>query len=248
MSAPYVVGDSSPFLKRVLIPFWVIRIIIMIVHIGLYGIVVAGLSVFRNDRHRLFEEYHSSLTYDTLLAVSVVMMVIILVCLILDIVCIVKRARRTLSPPFFLGVNISQSIIYTVSFILGMIGAHNGVVSIVISVIVLLSFLGLLIYAAVVFHQYRKGSLRGTYAPTHNPELHNPEVHNLVQGNTAYGPQTTYPQPYAQDYPRTAAFYDPQAASEATAYGGQGYAPQPYESQQQGFEMSQRPVAAASAV
>ncbi|KXX78245.1 pH-response regulator protein palF/prr-3 [Madurella mycetomatis] len=243
MSAPYVVGDSSPFLKRVLIPFWIIRIIIMLVQIALYALVIAAIGLFRDDPQRLFDEYHTELNVDAVLAVAAVMMIIILICLILDLVSIIKRARRTLSPPFFLGVNVAQSVFYTVTFILGMIGAHNGALSIGISVIVLLSFLGLLIYAAVVFHQYRKGSLRGTYAPTHNPE-----VHNLVQGNTAYGPQTTYPQPYAQDYPRANPFYDPQAASQATGYGGQGYAPQPYEPQQHSIEMNQRPAATATGV
>jgi hypothetical protein len=137
MSAPYVVGDSSPFLKRVLIPFWIIRIIIMIVQIGLYGLVIAGLGVFKDDIHRLEAEYNTSLNYNAVLAVSCIIMAIILLCLILDIVCIVKRARRTLSPPFFLGVNITQSIFYIVNFILSMVGAHNGALSIGIGVIIL---------------------------------------------------------------------------------------------------------------
>jgi hypothetical protein len=85
-----------------------------------------------------------------------------------------------------------------------------------------LSFLGLLIYASIVFHQYRRGSLRGTYAKANSPE-----GHNLV-ANTGYphNPQ----QAYAHDYPKTA-YYDAQAVSQAQAYGGQGYpaAPQAYE-------------------
>ena len=137
MSPPYVVGDSSPFLKRVLIPFWVIRILIMLIQIALYGLVIAGLGVFKKDAERLGAEYNTSLSYNSVLAVSCVMMAIILLCLILDIVCIVKRARRTLSPPFFLGVNITQSFFYFINFILSMIGARNGAVSIVIGVFIL---------------------------------------------------------------------------------------------------------------
>ncbi|KAK4154123.1 hypothetical protein C8A00DRAFT_43100 [Chaetomidium leptoderma] len=173
-----------------------------------------------DDIDRLGTEYNTSLTYNSVLAISCVIMAIILLCLILDIVCIIKRARRTLSPPFFLGVNITQSVFYVINFILTMIGAHNGVLSIVIGVLILLSFLGLLIYAAVVFHQYRRGSLRGTYV-----QANNPEVHNLV-ANTGYpapAPHTTHPeQSYAQDYPKTA-YYDQQAVAQAQAYGGQGY-------------------------
>ncbi len=137
MSPPYVVGDSSPFLKRVLIPFWIVRILVMVVQIGLYALVVAGLGVFKDDIQRLYAEYNTKLQYNAVLAVSCVIMAIILLCLILDIVCIVKRARRTLSPAFFLGVNIVQSLFYIVNFVLTMIGARNGVLSIVIGVLIL---------------------------------------------------------------------------------------------------------------
>lgn len=137
MSPPYVVGDSSPFLKRVLIPFWIIRILIMLVQIGLYALVVAGLGVFKDDVERLYAEYNTKLNYNAVLATSCIIMAIILLCLILDIVCIVKRARRTLSPPFFLGVNIAQSVFYIVNFILTVIGARNGALSIGIGVLIL---------------------------------------------------------------------------------------------------------------
>jgi hypothetical protein len=137
MPPPYVVGDSSPFLKRVLIPFWVVRVIVMLIQIGLYGLVIAGLGVFKDDVQKLWDEYNTSLNYDAVLAVSCIIVVIILLCLILDIVCIIMRARRTLSPPFFLGVNITQSVFYVVNFILSLVNAHNGVISIVIGVIIL---------------------------------------------------------------------------------------------------------------
>lgn len=137
MAPPYIVGDSSPFLKRVLIPFWVVRILVMLVQIGLYALVVTGLGVFKDDVQKLYDEYNTHLAYETVLAVSCVIMVIILLCLILDLVCIIMRARRTLSPPFFLGVNITQSVFYVVNFVLTMVNAHNGVLSIVIGVIIL---------------------------------------------------------------------------------------------------------------
>lgn len=137
MSAPFIVGDSSPFLKRVLIPFWVIRILIMLIQIALYGIVIAGLSIFKDDMRRLANEYNTALSYNAVFAVSCIIIAIVLLCLILDIVCIVKRARRTLSPPLFFGINLAQSLFYTVNFILAMIGARNGAVSIIISIVML---------------------------------------------------------------------------------------------------------------
>ncbi|KAJ4291369.1 hypothetical protein N0V88_006378 [Collariella sp. IMI 366227] len=90
MAAAYVVGDSSPFLKRVLIPFWVVRILIMLVQIGLYGLVITGLGVFKDDVHRLAQEYNTNLNYSAVMAISCIIMAIILLCLILDIVSIVK--------------------------------------------------------------------------------------------------------------------------------------------------------------
>ncbi|KAK3997902.1 pH-response regulator protein palF/prr-3 [Cladorrhinum sp. PSN332] len=230
MPQAYIVGDSSPFLKRVLIPFWVIRIIIMLIQIAIYALLVAGLGIYKDDSRRLFDEYNTKLAYNTVLAVACVIMGITLLCLILDIVCIIKRARRTLSPGFFLGANVSQSLFYTVSFILGMIGARPNAITAVVQVIILLSFLGLLIYASVVFHQYRKGALRGNYAPAHNPESH-----KLVStGNTGFPQSTPYGQDYPQEYPK-ATYYD--GASQA--YSGQAYAaPQP---QQTGYEPNRAP-------
>ncbi|KAK4247514.1 hypothetical protein C7999DRAFT_14443 [Corynascus novoguineensis] len=212
MSRPFIVGDSSPFLKRVLIPFWVIRILIMIIQITLYVLVIVGLDVFRDDLERLYDEYHTTLSYDAVFAISCVIMVIILLCLVLDIVCIVMRARRTLTPPFFLGVNIAQSTFYVVNFGLTMAGPRNGVASIVISVLILLSFLGLLVYASVIFHQYRTGSLNGgAYVPAGDPE-----VHNFV-AETSYPPIADVPRPprhsYTSDYPNQLSYGE----------GAQGY-------------------------
>jgi hypothetical protein len=57
-----------------------------------------------------------------------------------------------------------------------------------------LSFFGMLIYAGVVYHHYRKGTLRGKYIPAPNP------AQNLETGQqyatgleppTAYPPETT---------------------------------------------------------
>ena len=137
MPPPYIIGDSSPFLKRVLIPFWVIRCIVMLIQIGLYGLLIAGLGVFKDDVQKLWDEYNTNLNYDAVLAVSCIIMAIVLLCLILDITCIIMRARRTLSPSFFLGVNITQSVFYVVNFILSLVNAHNGVLSIIIGVIIL---------------------------------------------------------------------------------------------------------------
>ncbi|KAL1840792.1 hypothetical protein VTJ49DRAFT_7747 [Mycothermus thermophilus] len=218
---PYVVGDSSPFLKRVLIPFWVIRILIMFIQIIVYGLIVAGLGLYKEDAKRLSDQYNTGLNYDAVLAVSVIIMLIVLACLILDIVSIVKRAKRTLSPRFFLIINCIQTTFYLVNFILSMIGPRTAA-AIVINVIIFLSFLGLLIYAAVVFHQFRTGKLKGgTYVQTHNPE-----VHNLVPGSTAYPSQTgSYPPSEYPPKPEQPYYYGQQQQQPAQYAGPQAYEP-----------------------
>ena len=137
-SSPYIVGESSPFLKRVLIPFWVLRIIILIVEIGIYGLLVAALIAAKDEiEDDLKDKYNTSLGWSAALAISLVCVLIFLVCLILDIVCIIKRARRTLSPPFFLGVNIGQTVVFTINFILSLIGARPNPIGIIVAVVIL---------------------------------------------------------------------------------------------------------------
>lgn len=135
MSKHQVIGDS-PFLKRVLIPFWVIRILVMVVDIGIYGLAIGTIATYKNDiDDELYDAGYGSQTTTTLIAILAVVMILIIACLALDIVCIVKRARRTLSPKFFLIVNVAQTIIWTIMFVLSMLGARAGL-AIVLGVIV----------------------------------------------------------------------------------------------------------------
>ncbi|KAK0612104.1 hypothetical protein B0T14DRAFT_440594 [Immersiella caudata] len=166
MTAPFVRRESSPFLKRVLIPFWILRVLILLIGIAFYALTLAALIVFEddilnhNDIRKLESEYDTKLALGTLKAVTGVIMGIQLICLILELTCIVKRCRRTLSPGFFLGTNVVQSTFVIVNFALSMVGARTpGTIGISVAILVL--FLVFLIYAAVVYHKYRKGELDG---------------------------------------------------------------------------------------
>lgn len=135
MSKHQVVGDS-PFLKRVLIPFWVVRILVMVVDIAIYGLAIGTIVAFKDDLDdELYDDGYSSQTTTTVIAILAVVMILIIACLALDIVCIVKRARRTLSPKFFLIVNILQTILWTIMFVLSMLGARAGL-AIVLGIVV----------------------------------------------------------------------------------------------------------------
>lgn len=127
MGQPYIVGDSSPFLKRVLIPFWVIRIIVMVGTIGVYAVAIAAVSSLRDsDVGRGFSSGDIKKAKSIILAIAAVVMVLVLICLILDIVSIVKRSRRKLSPRFFLISNVLQTTLWLVLFILSMVGGTSG--------------------------------------------------------------------------------------------------------------------------
>lgn len=124
MAVQYVVGDSmSPFMKRVLIPFWVVRILFMVIQIIIYGLAI-GFTIAASSRSG--NHYNSfSGRAGGALAIAIVVAILIIVCLALDIVCIVKRARRTLSPRFFLIVNVIQTVFWAVMFILSMVGVRT---------------------------------------------------------------------------------------------------------------------------
>ena len=123
MSRRYNVGES-PFMKRVLIPFWVVRILVMLIDIGAYAILIGFAARYRSDLEIALDE-SDGINYKTAIAVLSVILSIIAICLILDIVCIIMRGRRSLSPPFFLVVNVIQTTIWTILFILSMVGART---------------------------------------------------------------------------------------------------------------------------
>lgn len=138
----HVPGDESPFLKRVLVPFWVVRILIMGIDIIAYGLVIGVLAAYQNndgnvqvkvnghlenndDFQDFKNKYNLKSTINTAIAVLSVVLVIIIVCLILDIVCIFKRSKRSLTPKFFLIVNVVQTTFWTIMFIMSFFGAYT---------------------------------------------------------------------------------------------------------------------------
>ncbi len=124
-------GAESPFfLKRVLIPFWIVRVLVMLICIAAYALLVGIIAAHAHDtdvEQMLSDNYGTSMMIKTIIAYLSVMLFIVGVCLLLDIICIIKRARHTLMPPFFLGVNIFQTLVWTVFFILGMLGPRSAV-------------------------------------------------------------------------------------------------------------------------
>lgn len=137
MAKHHIVGDESPFMKRVLIPFWVVRDLVMLFEMVLYGILIAAIVAAKDDLDQQFSsEYGTTSSITAAIAIAVVILLIITACLALDIVCMVKRSRRTLTPPFFFGVNIAQTVIWTILFVLSMIGSARSALTILIGIII----------------------------------------------------------------------------------------------------------------
>ncbi|KAM7192398.1 hypothetical protein V8F20_008858 [Naviculisporaceae sp. PSN 640] len=263
MPDPYIIGDSSPFLKRVLIPFWVIRIIIMLAELAIYGLFIGAVGAYSRELDEVGVDRKAR---GTVIGIIAVIMVLILICLILDIVCIVKRSRRTLSPRFFLIVNVLQTTLWLVFFILSAVGAQSGL-SIGIGVVILyvlfffitsqpfhprtnadlstprLSFLGLLIYASVVFHQFRTGKLGGgKYEPAFNPAGTGGIANQTPQ---PYAPTTPYGQAdYGVPMPQQTVYGQQTAQSQVYGYGQPQTDVKPQQSHVYGYEQQtqQQPV------
>ncbi|RGP72499.1 cys met metabolism pyridoxal phosphate-dependent enzyme [Fusarium sporotrichioides] len=158
----YVVGESSPFLKRVLVPLWCIRILVMLANIvSLALMLVVIIPEMESQQQAVDEQLIAqglAVDYQALMINTIIVLILIFPCIVFDIICIIKRSRRSLSPIFFLVANVIQFTIWTVLFALSMRGGGSSS-SIAIGIVIYLSFAGMLGYASYVYHQFRKGNL-----------------------------------------------------------------------------------------
>lgn len=129
-------GDVSPFERKYLIPLWVIRIFFMAISIVANVIAVVALSYYRStgELDDLDSKYNLKAAVGIAIAIGVVVIVVVLVCLVLDIVCMVKRYRHTLKPRFFLIINIIQTTLWTLMFIVAFFGAFS-ILSVIVALI-----------------------------------------------------------------------------------------------------------------
>lgn len=168
--------DTSPFRKLVLVPLWLIRDLVMTINIALLALIIFAFAYAeRKGKHDEMgngwkELRKTGVTAGTVIAVAAVNMAIIMLCLILDLVCLVKRIRHTLTPKFFLVSNSVQTIIWTVLFALSLVGTRTAG-PIVIAVLIYLTFIGMLIYAVIVYRREKRN-------PAMNQENKMDFVHN----------------------------------------------------------------------
>ncbi|GKU08169.1 unnamed protein product [Fusarium langsethiae] len=170
----YVVGESSPFLKRVLVPLWCIRILVMLANIvSLALMLVVIIPEMESQQQPVDEQLIAqglAVDYQALMINTIIVLILIFPCIVFDIICIIKRSRRSLSPIFFLVANVIQFTIWTVLFTLSMRGGGSSS-SIAIGIVIYLSFAGMLGYASYVYHQFRKGNLMNQCPSTATDQL-----------------------------------------------------------------------------
>lgn len=170
-----------------MIPFWVVRICFMIIIIGFYAWAL---------------HYAANRTNPPTIAVIVVFMLLLFICLLLDVLAIVQFARDALKPTSFLIYNVVQSGIWLMIIILDVVAIARGAAwsGLIGSIVVFLSFVGLLIYAFVGWRRDRANRNRGQYVPAVNPAY--PQVQPQQFGytgaaapptGTTYYPQSATP-------------------------------------------------------
>ncbi|KAH7135879.1 hypothetical protein B0J11DRAFT_173827 [Dendryphion nanum] len=172
--------------KRILIPFWVVRIIIMVFSLGTF--IWAAVAISKNSLDLGYSK--------PAIGVVVITILLIVIVLLIDILAILMFVKNKLKPGTFVILNSVGTAFWGVILILEIaaVGTSNGSngASIGLAVFIFLSFLGLLIYAAVMYHRERKSRKLGHYAPAHNPAS--------PYTNSPYQQQTTAYTPASSDH------------------------------------------------
>jgi hypothetical protein len=177
MSSEKVSSQQSPWLKRVLVPFWIFQFLFMAVEIAVSALALTAAVKLNNDNTTFTttkpdgteETYTNAGTYTVAIAIYVVFMLICILCVLFNFVEIVKFARGTLRAPLYFAFNLTKALIWTILFGLSVSGARSwSVVSVVFNVILWLLFMGTLIYSSVIYHRYRKANKAGS-SPSEQP-------------------------------------------------------------------------------
>ncbi|KAF2110680.1 hypothetical protein BDV96DRAFT_500843 [Lophiotrema nucula] len=192
--------------KRILIPFWVVRILCMLFIIAIYAV---ALKVIADDPNRTTPA----------IGVVVVFMLLIIAVLLMDVLAILMFLRDKLNPKSFLIMNVIQTAFWFVVLILDIAAIARGAsaAGIAFTIFVLLSFLALLIYASVNFHRQRKAARLGHYAPAHNP--HQPPAFQQQHGTAVYGGgETPWPQNGVPQYHQHTEYQSPAQSYKESAY------------------------------
>ncbi|USP81424.1 hypothetical protein yc1106_08698 [Curvularia clavata] len=188
--------------KRILVPFWIVRICILLAIIAVTAITLRQLDSFNITKPGVGYDGTGTHTHPHVLTASssvVFFMILMVIVLLIDVLNIVLFLRDALQPASFLITTSFQSGFFGGILILEIVSIGRGAnpVGLIFSIIAFLSFFGLQVYAIIKYRRAKAAAQRGHYAPAHNPTT-NPYAtpyagepdHNLQ--STAYHSQT-YP-------------------------------------------------------
>ncbi|KAL6721503.1 hypothetical protein ACLMJK_000607 [Lecanora helva] len=172
MAKDAVNRPASPWLKRVLIPFWVVQL-------GLMTFVLV-LTIWL-----------VTIDYGSFSIAEVLIIIFCIASIIFDLTEIILFARRKLRQLTYLIFQIIKATIWFGIFVAALARGltqqtHHGVVNttltwgVVIDGILFFAFLGSLIYGSVIFHRHRRNKRKGFNAQniTQNPYYNGPYSEN----------------------------------------------------------------------
>ncbi|KAF2274691.1 uncharacterized protein EI97DRAFT_502528 [Westerdykella ornata] len=156
------IGVKAPVVwkKRILIPFWILRICIMVFIIAAYSWAIKVLKD-QGDGRKGLPRTHS----------IVLFMLMTVIVLLLDILAILLFLRDRLTPNTFLVMTSAQTGFWVGVLIMETVAVANGAsaLGLIFVLFCLLSFVGLLIYAIVKYRKAKREGKRGQYALAYNP-------------------------------------------------------------------------------
>ncbi|RDI77510.1 hypothetical protein Vi05172_g12504 [Venturia inaequalis] len=190
---PPMAPAQTQWLKRVLVPFWVIRVLAMALYEVTYILllIIVAQNISYSDLEGGRGRYIASI---------VVVILFIGLCLLFDFLSMIWLCRHSLRPKTFLIFQVIETTIWVVLVVLSIVGLAQirgsgyrrpSPLAYILQIILLISFVALLIYASIIYHRARKASRSGTYAPASTTGAHDSEYHGAAGGLSGAAPYTT---------------------------------------------------------
>ncbi|CAF9930566.1 hypothetical protein IMSHALPRED_008220 [Imshaugia aleurites] len=165
----YRFHSKSPWLKRVLIPFWAFQIILMLSLISVF-VVLRGSPINQNSN-------------------VIIVVIISAVCIVLSVTEIILFAATRLHPLTYLILQLTKTKTWFVLFVLSWPFSLVG--DFVWTLVLFITFLSALIYASVVYHRHRRAQARFLRS------IHGSDLFPVIADETAASPVHSHRSPHA---------------------------------------------------
>lgn len=121
-------NNGTDYLNRwVLVPFWTVRLGLMLFHIAYLIYILTLLVKYMDDDLGLYIVYEVRDGGSLRTILSAIAIAVLCTCTILELICILKQTRGTLSTRFLLFSTALQSVLWLAIFVPSMITYHDTV-------------------------------------------------------------------------------------------------------------------------